>query len=134
MVEQRQTKASKLEDELSRHSVSPEWRRKPPALRLRADTPELRVEAATRISDALARLRDSEVDMLSLRPDGSEPTAIVMPVERYLALVGSEMFHSSNGKIATTDGDFRPGDDVMEAAHVEQVDPTEPWSPAGDLR
>jgi hypothetical protein len=62
--------------------------------------------------------------MLALRGEDGTPKAVLLPVERYLALISRELEGApqvvSNGRIMLTDG-------ALKAAEVEQADPTEPW-------
>jgi hypothetical protein len=129
-MEHRRGKATRLDEELDRLAGSPEIARqrpKPPALRLRSDAPELDVTEATRASDALTRLQNSDIGILALRPSDGEAVAVVLPVEQYLTLVASELLHNPRNKIAGTDGEIRPRDELLEASQVTQVDPTDTW-------
>jgi len=102
----------------------PQEERERPRLQLRHDAPTLDVSETTSALDALARLRADRTEMLALRGEDGTPKAVLLPVERYLALISRELEGApqvvSNGRIMLTDG-------ALKAAEVEQADPTEPW-------
>lgn len=98
-----------------------------PELRLRADAPALEIDETTTVMDALERLESSDIGALALRtPRGTDPTALIIPVERYLELVGKELLHSPS-KVVGESNDFTPPDAALEAVNVEQVDAAANW-------
>jgi len=130
MTEQRPTKASKVVDRLMSRKLSPreiaERYPQAPELRLRADAPAVEIDETTPVVDVLERLGNSDIGALALRPRGADPTAVVVPIERYLELVGKELLHS-RGKVVGASNDFRPPDAALETVSVELVDPAAVW-------
>jgi len=123
-------KAEDLADDLMRHPLMPEEiaARYPqfPELRLRADAPAVVVDEATRVRDVVGRLQSEDVGSIALRnPDGGV-TAMVVPVERYLELVGTQLATDPN-KVATLDGRLMPSEVSIAASYVEQVNPRDTW-------
>lgn len=125
------SKSSELVDDLMRHPLTSEEiaerRGKHPELRLRPDAPAVEVDATTRVQDVVARLASEDVGCVALRDASAGVTAMVMPVERYLELVGTELATDPN-KVATLDGDLAPTAAATAASYVEQVNPRDTWS------
>jgi hypothetical protein len=99
---------------------------KRPELRLRTDAPAVTVTDSTPAREVLAGIEAEESGALIVQsPDGA-PAAVVVSIDRYLGLVGTELARSSP-KIATLDGNIVPREEYFHAAHVEQVDPSQRW-------
>lgn len=133
MAEKPRSKASQFLDELAQRSPSPEsvaaMSPRVPELRLRADAPSLEINGSTLVSNAVAQLRSETVGAIVLREPGAEPTAVVMPVERYLELVGTELVNDSPKE--ARGGGLAPRAAALEAVYVEQVDPSGTWHRGG---
>jgi hypothetical protein len=126
MTEQHRSKASELADDLRRRSSSPAERETPevPEIKLRSDAPALEVTETTPIGDALAQLRSQGVGVIALREQGGEPTAVVIPAERYIELVGTELL---NGRKVAQGGRLVPAESAFAAVYVEEVNPGDTW-------
>lgn len=131
MTEPRRSKASELADDLTRRELSDrEWESrhpKVPELRLRADAPAIAIDEVTPVTDALKRLRGEAVGAMALRQADGHSTAVVIPVERYLELVGKELASGSRW-VGTLDGQIVPVESAFAESYVEQVDPNETWT------
>jgi hypothetical protein len=131
------SKASELADDLMSHPLTPEEiaARYPrvPELRLRADAPTVEINETTRARDILERVRSENVGSIALRESAAGITAVVIPVERYLELVGKELATDPSNKVGTLDGQIRPTDAAIAASHVEQVNPDDSWLPRGTV-
>jgi hypothetical protein len=98
-----------------------------PALRLRADTPTLDVTETTAVGDALKELQAQGVGTMALREQGTESTAVVLSVERYLELVGKELIRNEYNKEMRIDHVVVPTEEAFAASHVEPVNPDDTW-------
>jgi hypothetical protein len=120
--------ASDVTDRLTSRPLSPrqlaERERKLPPIRLRADVASLDVDEATPVTDALTGLQSRGVDALALRELGSDATAVVLPVERYLDLVAKELLNG-NQLVAQPGGRVTPTEAAFAASYVEEVNPGE---------
>jgi hypothetical protein len=124
-------KAEELMDDLLRHPLTPEEIAtrypKVPELRLRADAPTVEVDATTTARDVLERVQSQDVGSVALRDSTTGVTAVVMPVERYLELVGGELAHDPLNKEAGLNGTITPTEAALVASHVEQINPHDTW-------
>jgi hypothetical protein len=124
-------KATELDDYQDRHPLTPEKVAarypKVPELRLRADVPAVEIDEATTASNVLAHMRSENVGTIALHEPIVNVTAVVMPVERYLELVGSELANDPFHKEAGPRG-IAPTEAALAAVHVEQVDPSDTWT------
>jgi hypothetical protein len=120
-------KASELVDDLLRRPLTPEEAAKRrgvrPALRWRANAPSVEVDEATPVRRVLDRLSSEALGSVGIREPGSDVTAVVVPVERYLQLVATELATDQTKRVATLDGQIVPSEDAFAASHVEQVNP-----------
>lgn len=127
-------KASELDDFLEGRSLTPEEvtarHPKVPELRLRADVPAVEIDGATTASNVLAHMRSENVGTIALHEPSVNVTAVVMPVERYLELVGTELANDPFHKEAGPRG-IAPTEAALAAVHVEQVDPSDTWARGG---
>jgi hypothetical protein len=130
MAEKRTT-ASEVLERLRNRELSPRQlaRMYPrvPDLRLRADTPTLDVTEATAVGDALKELQAQGIGTMALREQGAGPTAVVLSVERYLELVGTQLIRDEYSKIMRVDHVVVPTDEAFAALHVEPVNPNDTW-------
>jgi len=133
MAEEPRSKASQFMHELMERPPSPESvaarSAQVPELRLRSDAPTLEISGATLVSDAVAQLGSKGIGAVALREPGVEPTAVVMPVARYLELVGTELVNDAPKEARA--GGLAPIATALEAVHVEQVDPSGTWRRGG---
>jgi hypothetical protein len=124
-------KAEELVDDLMRRSLTPEEEAakhpRVPELRLRADAPAVDINKTTHIRDVLSRLQDKDVGGVALRDPSTGPVAVVVPVERYLDLVGKELANDPSNKVGTLDGHIAPAETAIAASYVEQVNPSDTW-------
>jgi len=100
--------------------------RKLPEARLRDDAPTLEVDEATPMREALDLLRTTDVDAIALGEVGSKPSAVVIPVERYLELAVKDLLTRHNGTIASA-GRILPTEAALADLHIEPVDPQASW-------
>lgn len=114
--------ASEIVDRITQRTPREE---KLPEVRLRADTPTLEVNEDTRIRGTLDQLQAGEVGAVALSEPGSKPSAVVIPIERYLELVTRELV-AGRGTIASQ-GRIIPEDSTLAAVHIEPVDPNADW-------
>ncbi len=75
----------------------------------------------------MERFRSDDVDVIALREPGSDATAVIIPVERYLELAGKELAGYSE-RVGTLDGRMIPAESAFEASYVEPVDPDATWT------
>jgi hypothetical protein len=136
MSETRRGKATEIEEQLLSRPISEEERarRNPqlPRLRLTEDAPATNVDNASPVARVLADLDDEPSGAVVARRRDGSLAAVVVTVDRYLALVGKELT-ASDLKQATLDGDIAPADEALAAAHVEQIDPAERWTPRSQI-
>lgn len=131
MSERRRTQAGQLVEDLMNSPSSPEEtaRRYPraPKLRLRADTPAVDIDETTSATSVVKQLQGERLDTAVIRETGAQAVAVLLPVERYLELVGNELARRHHDLIVGPHGDFRPQDSALAELHVEQIDPNEKW-------
>lgn len=136
MSEKRRTKASEVVENLMSRPLPPEEvaRRYPkaPKLRLRADTPAIEIDGTTSAKAVVDQLQSDRLDTVAVREIGAEAVAVLLPVERYLELVGNELSRRHHDLVVGPHGHFQPQDSELAVLHVEQVDPNERW-PQGSL-
>lgn len=136
MAERRRTKASEIVDDLmGRPPTADEVAKNEtnlPELRLRPDTPTAEIDSETLARGLIDRLRSDDVTALALRETGTEPTVVMLPLERYLELAGKELISRREGLVATLDGRLVPPESDFAALHVEVVDPRDAWPSAGN--
>jgi hypothetical protein len=129
MTERRDKKASRVLEDLTSHTLTPEERakREPkvPELRLRPDTPAIEI-SATSIADIVGRLRNEQLDILAIRDAQTDAVAVVLPIEQYLALAGKEIARRHNDWIISAGGRM-PLESTLTDAHIEQINPSETW-------
>lgn len=125
------SKASELADDLVRRPLSEKEMAsrhpKVPELRLRPDAPVMEIDEITPVKDALGQLRSEGIGAMALRESGGDATVVVIPVERYLELVGKELATDSP-MVGTLDGRVMPAESAFVASYVEQVDPGDIWT------
>jgi hypothetical protein len=130
VAEQRPSKSRELvADLISREPSEKELAErygKRPELRMRADAPAVTVTDSTPAKEVLAGIEAEESGALVVQNSDGAPAAVVVSVDRYLGLVGTELARSSPWT-ATLDGTFAPKEKSFQAAHVEQVDPSQRW-------
>lgn len=130
-------KANELGDDLLSHPLTPEERAakypKVPELRLRADAPAAEVDENTRVQEVVKRLQSEAAPIIALRDMATGATAVVMPVERYLQLVGTELVNDPLNQVGGLEGHIAPTDAALRASHIEQVNPSETWKPSGKI-
>jgi hypothetical protein len=133
--EWRPGKATEFDDAMARRTLTPEeWEArypKPPELRLRSDTPSVEVDQTTRVQEVLVRLANEDGDSVAVRNADGGVTAMMVPVERYLELVATELANNHQGE-ATLDGRIVPTEAAFAASYVEQVDPNATWVDTGE--
>lgn len=136
-MKREQSKASKIVDDLTSHPLTSEEMAKRrgsrPELRVRSDAPSIEINETTPAAETIARLEARHTDTLALREPGGEAKAVVLSIERYLELIGTELATDPFNKVATLDGRITPSDTAVAAAYVEQVDPTDTWMDRGTL-
>jgi hypothetical protein len=124
--------ASKVMDELMQNPLTQEEQAARylgvPELRLRADTPTVDVDETTRVQGVLARLHGEDTRSLALRDRGAAISAVVIPVERYLELVGIQLAKDPSIQRDTSTGSIAPTGTALAASHVEQVHPRDTWT------
>ena len=124
--------ASELVDDLLNRPLTPEEVAakypKVPELRLRPDAPGVTVDDNTLGSEIVERL--GEKDSLALYDHSGAARAIVLPLERYIQLVGTELVNDPRNNVATPDGRISPTDEALAASYVEQVNREDTWGPA----
>lgn len=122
-AERRPTKASEVVRELMNRPVPPPEPR--PELRLHHDTPTMEVKETTTARDALTQLRDGNADVLALREQGSEPAVIMLPIQRYLDLVATELMsdQAKSTIVAEGTGSLVMDESALANVHVEEVHP-----------
>lgn len=100
---------------------------KSPELQLAMNTPTLTVDETSHLKDVLPKVREDD-DILALRERDSSPSAVVIPVKRYLELVGIQLA-SNDPRVdrVAENGLIAPTSEALAARHVEQVDPTAKW-------
>jgi len=118
------SKASDVADQIMRHV--PREGRKLPEARLRHDAPTLEVDKATPMREALDLLRTTDIGAIALSEAGGEPSAVVMPVERYLELAAKDLLTRRNGTIASN-GRIVPQESALADLYIEPVDPQAEW-------
>jgi hypothetical protein len=130
MAEQPKSKAAQLREDLMRHPLTPEEvaQRYPKveALRLRSDAPSVEIDDALPAKRVIEQLQSEDVDAIALHEQGSDPTAVIIPVERYLELVGKELAGYTE-LVGTLDGRLIPPGPAFAASYVEPVDPDATW-------
>jgi hypothetical protein len=126
----RRSPAREVTDDLLQRSLTPEQiaaRDRRPDLHLRADVPTVEVDETTRAKGVLEKLQ-GEAGLVALGEQAGI-SAVVVPIERYLELVGSQLKYDPSiereGRTATFD--IAPTEGAMEASHVEQVRPSDTW-------
>lgn len=127
MVERRSSKASEAVEDFMHRGNEP---RKPklPELRLRSDMPTVAVSAATPLVDVVEQLRSEGVGVIALHEADSDAMAVMLPVERYLELVGKVLVGQRTG-IVNPYGQLVPPESDFADAYVKQVNPRdEAWS------
>jgi hypothetical protein len=131
MSETRRGKATEIEEQILARPISDEERarRNPqlPRLRLAEDVPATNVDNASPVAQVLADLDDEPSGAVVARRRDGSLAAVVVTIDRYLALVGKELSVSGR-KQATLHGDIAPSNEALAAAHVEQIDPAERWT------
>jgi hypothetical protein len=131
MAEQQRSKASEVVEDLMSHPLTEEElaRRYPKVekLRLRPDAPTAEIDETLPVKEVIERLRSDDSGVIALREPGSDATAVVIPVERYLELAGKELAGYSE-RVGTLDGRIIPTESAFAASHVEPVDPDATWS------
>jgi hypothetical protein len=105
-----------------------------PELRLRPDTPTVEVRETTPITGALAHLQSDETGIIALQEPGSETTAVILPVDRYLELVGKMLVRQRTG-VVNPYGQIVPHESDFAEVNVELVREKDPaWDPGNDRR
>lgn len=131
MAEKHVSKASQLREDLMAHPLASEAIAKKypkvPELRLRADTPVVEIDDATLATDVIEELQRKDTGVVAVRKPGEAAMAIVLPVERYLELAGSELASHSE-QVGTLDGRLMPADSAFAASSVEQVNQGDTWT------
>jgi hypothetical protein len=126
---QRIGKATQIANELD--ALPPrELRPERPQLRLRADVPSVEVSETTRVQEILSRLDSEDTRRVLLSSPEAGVTAVVVPIDRYIDLVGTELeFEVSHSGQALLDGRIEPTE--LATSDVEQVDPQATWQEVG---
>lgn len=94
-----------------------------PSLRLRAES-AAEATRSVEIVEGLRALHDKRARNVLVRDSASGLEAVLVPVERYVELVGRELQLSRELDVQP-DGRFQPSG--LEDADVELIDPTEEW-------
>ena len=130
MAEQPKSKAAQLREDLMRYPLTSEEvaQRYPKveALQLRSDAPSVEIDDALPVKRVIEQLRSEGVGAIALHEQGSDPTAVIIPVERYLELVGKELA-GYTALVGTLDGRLIPVESAFAASYVEPVDPDATW-------
>jgi hypothetical protein len=122
-------KASELYDELANRPLTPQEREarnpSPPPLKLKADV-IIEVDSSTTVESLLGHLATEGVRSIEVRlADGSNRTGVLVPVDRYVTLVGAKLKSDRNFQFLD-DGRVVPQE--FDAADVEHVHPdTASW-------
>jgi len=109
-----------------------------PAVRLRTDTPSIKVTDSTAVGDVLRHVRPDNYGM-ALRDPKGEVRAMVVPLERYIEMASATISGDDHLELApggpSSDPD-RPRIQARPAAlnvlHIEQVDPRAEWLPGAE--
>jgi len=131
MAEHQQSKAAATRESLMGLEVRPVTL---PQLRMRPDTPTLEVGETTPIKGALAHLHSDEAGIVALQEPGSDVTAVMLPVSRYLELVGKMLVRQRTGVVSPS-GQIVPHESDFAEANVEPARERDPaWDPNNNGR
>lgn len=98
-----------------------------PALQLRQDVLSQALAPTARVEDVLKHLGGETLDHVALHDPTSGVTAVAVPLERYLQLIGADVADRDQLEVGL-DGRMLPSDATLAASGVEQVDRQAPWS------
>jgi hypothetical protein len=121
-------KASETSRYIESHPLTPqeEDARHPrhPKLRLKEDVDTVEVAPDTPVAEVFERMASDGQHRVALRRPDGEISAVVIPVERYVQLIGTELAGSTY-TVADRGGRVAPAG--LLASDVEQVDPQQSW-------
>ena len=121
MTEQAKSKAQLAREELMTPGSRDAAYRSPESIdvQLRADAPTVEIDETTPARSLVDQLRADSVDLIAMHEPNVGVTAVVVPVERYLALVSKELETSEHIGVS---GKLIPTDAAFAASYVEPID------------
>lgn len=85
----------------------------------------LEIDANTTAQEAIDRLGAGNIRSVELRSNGSGTQGVLVPVERYLQLVATDLLSNPRFEVRANGGGIEPAG--LASADVEQVDKDASW-------